>query len=63
MNNDNELAKYIAAYIAEELERSASPTLWSDDLNEFADNLPDMMADGIAAFRGGATDGYETRSK
>ena len=61
--SDKHLAKYLADYVIEELARSTSPTLWSDDLNEFADNLPDMMADGIAAFRGGATDGYETRSK
>jgi len=54
MKNDNELAKYIAAYIAEELERSASPTLWSDDLENFAGSLPDMLADAIEAFRGGA---------
>lgn len=61
--NDEKLAKYLADYLTEELARSTSPALWGGDLEQFADNLPDMLANGIEAFRGGATDGYETRSK
>jgi len=54
MKNDNELAKYLADYLNEELDRSTSPALWSDDLENFAGSLPDMLADAIEAFRGGA---------
>jgi len=52
--NDTQLAKYLADYLTEELARSTSPALWGDDLETFADNLPDMVENGIAAFRGGA---------
>lgn len=54
MNNDNQLAKYLADYINEELDRSTSPALWGDDLENFVGSLPDMIADAIEAFRGGA---------
>ena len=54
--NDTQLAKYLADYLTEELARSTSPALWGDDLEQFANNLPDMIADGIEAFRGGAAD-------
>ena len=58
MKNDAYLAKYLADYLAEELARSTSPALWGDDLENFADNLPDLVENGIAAFRGGAAEGY-----
>ena len=58
MKNDKHLAKYLADYLAEELARSTSLALWEDDLENFADNLPDVVENGIAAFRGGAAEGY-----
>ena len=58
MKNDAYLAKYLADYLAEELARSTPPALWGDDLENFADNLPDVVENGIAAFRGGAAEGY-----
>lgn len=58
MENDKHLAKYLADYLAEEIARSISPALWGDDLENFADNLPEVVENGIAAFRGGAAEGY-----
>jgi len=54
--DDARLAKYLADYLTEELARSTSPALWGGDLEQFADNLPDMLANGIEAFRGGAAE-------
>jgi len=59
MKNDKYLAKYLADYLAEEWQREYERTdAFAFAVDNFLDNLPDVVENGIAAFRGGAAEGY-----
>jgi len=55
--NDTQLAKYLADYLEEEWQREYERTdAFAFAVDNFLNNLPDMLADGIEAFRGGAAE-------
>jgi len=52
---DKDLAKYLVAFVYEEWVREYARTdEFTHTVDNFLDNMPDTIANGIEAFRGGA---------
>jgi len=59
MKNDAYLAKYLADYLIEEWVREYARTdEFAHTVDNFLDNIPETVQNGIAAFRGGAAEGF-----